>query len=120
MKISTQLTIFFVAFNCFAGIVMGMGVAEELGINVETGNPEQIEQLSNTDQVDLGNNVGSTLFGMYNRLTQQVGTLFYSIAPGFKMLKMFLPNIWIDLFLSPIAAVIVTKDIIAFARGTDL
>jgi hypothetical protein len=36
------------------------------------------------------------------------------------MLKVFLPDIWIDAFLSPIAVVIVTKDMIAFARGTDL
>lgn len=120
MKMSTQLTIFFVAFNAFAAVVMGMGVAEELGVNVGTGSPDQLEQLSSKDRVDLGNNVGGTLFGMYNQLTQQVGTLFYSIAPGFQMLKLFIPNIWVDAFLSPISVVIVTKDIIGFARGSDL
>jgi hypothetical protein len=120
MKMSTQITIFFIAFNAMAAVVMGMGVAEELGVNVETGSPERIEQIGQQDQVDLGNNVGGTLFGMYNRLTQQVGAIFYSLTPGFAMLKVFLPDIWIDAFLSPIAVVIVTKDMIAFARGTDL
>ena len=120
MKMSTQITIFFIAFNGFAAVVMGMGVAGELGINAETGSPERIEQIGQQDRVDLGNNVGGTLFGMYNRLTQQVGAIFYSLTPGFAMLKVFLPDIWIDAFLSPIAVVIVTKDMIAFARGTDL
>jgi len=134
MKMSTQITIFFIAFNAMAAVVMGMGVAEELGVNVETGSPERIEQIGQQDRcpnnqaskdecasgVDLGNNVGGTLFGMYNRLTQQVGAIFYSLTPGFAMLKVFLPDIWIDAFLSPIAVVIVTKDMIAFARGTEL
>jgi len=120
MKMSTQLTIFFVAFNALAGVVVGMGVAEDLGINAETGDPAQLEELGENDDINLGNNVGGTLFGMYNVLTQQVGALFYSIAPGFAMLRNFLPNIWIDVFLSPIATVVVTKDLLGFARGGDL
>jgi hypothetical protein len=117
---STQITIFFIAFNAMAGVVMGMGVDEQLGINVETGNPEQLEEITTQDEIDLGNNVGSTLFGMYNVLTDQIGNIFYTLAPGFKMLRVFVPNIWVDLFLSPIASIIVTKDIIGFARGVDV
>jgi len=117
---STQITLFFVAFNAFAGILIASGVAGDLGINVETGDPQQIEELSDKKKTGLGNNVGGTLFGMYNQLSQQVGTIFYTITPGFAMLKNFLPDLWVDFLLSPLATVIVSKDIIAFARGTDL
>jgi len=120
MKMSTQLTLFFVAFNALAGVFVATGVAADLGINAETGEPQQFEQLSAKDNVRMGNSVGGTLFGMYNVLTQQVATIFYAVAPGFRMLRNFVPNLWVDVFLSPIASVIVTKDIIAFARGGDL
>jgi hypothetical protein len=120
MKMSTQLAIFFVSFNAIAGIALGMGVAQELGINAETGNPQQLEQATQQTEPDLGSNVGSTLFGMYNQLTSQLGTIFYAIAPGFAMLRNFIPNIWVDALLSPVASLVVSKDLIAFARGTDL
>lgn len=120
MKMSTQLTIFFVTFNALALVVTGMGVAADLGINAETGNPETIADAGQQRPTNLGNNVGGTLFGMYNVLTQQAGDLFYTYAAGFRMLRAYLPNIWIDVFLSPIATVVVTKDLIAFARGGDL
>lgn len=121
MKMSTQLTLFFIAFNAFGGILIASGVAGQLGINAETGSPDQIEQLSASDEeIALGNQVGGTLFGMYNQLTKQVGSIFYAVAPGFAMLKNFLPDLWVDYLLSPMASVIVAKDLIAFARGTDL
>jgi hypothetical protein len=118
MKMSTQLAIFFVSFNAIAAVVMGMGVATELGINAETGNPDGLQPPDK--ETRLGSSTTGTLFGMYNALSQQVATLFYSITPGFAMLRSFLPNIWIDLLLSPVATIVVSKDIIAFARGTDL
>jgi hypothetical protein len=126
MKMSTQMALFFVAFNLAAGVIAGMGVAAELGINTETGNPGALspesvsERQASGDDTQLGSSTSGTLFGMYNALSNQIKTIFYSVAPGFAMLRNFLPNIWVDLFLSPIASIVVTKDIIAFARGTDL
>jgi hypothetical protein len=126
MKMSTQLAIFFIAFNGIAAVVMGMGVAQELGINAETGNPDGLqpdtvsEKQAAGDGPQLGSTNQGTLFGMYNKLSDGVLTLFYSAAPGFAMLRSFLPNIWIDLVLSPVASIVITKDVIAFARGTDL
>jgi hypothetical protein len=120
MKMSTQFTIFFVAFNALAAVVLGMGVAAELGISAETGSPAAIEQAGQSQDVRMGNSVGGTLFGMYNVLTQQAAALFYTVAPGMAMLRNFLPNLWVDVFLSPLATLIATKDIIAFARGVDL
>jgi hypothetical protein len=118
MKMSTQLAIFFVAFNALALVLTTTGVAADIGINAETGNPDALNDFDN--DISLGNNVGGTLFGMYNRLTQQAGQIFYTYAAGFAILRAYLPNIWIDAFLSPLAGLVVTKDLIALARGTDL
>jgi len=120
MKMSTQFTIFFITFNALAAIMMGMGVAEELGLNVETGNPGAFDNATDRRDVRMGNSVGGTLFGMYNVLTQQASTLFYTLLPGMEMLKIFLPNLWIDVLLKPIGTLIAVKDTIAFARGDDL
>jgi len=120
MKMSTQFTIWFIAFNAAAGIMLGLGVADDLGINVETGSPDQIEQVTTEEDVSLGNNVGGTLFGMYNQLTNQLGNIFYAVLPGMKMLKIFVPDIFVDALLTPLATLIATKDVIAFARGTDV
>jgi len=123
MKMSTQFTIWFIAFNAAAGIMIGLGVTDDLGINVETGSPDQIEEVTTQEKeevVSLGNNVGGTLFGMYNQLSSQIGNIFYAILPGMKMLKIFVPDIFVDLLLTPLATLIATKDVIGFARGTDV
>lgn len=120
MKMSTQFTIWFVAFNAISGIMIGLGVAEDLGLNVETGSPDQIEAATDQKNTNLGNNVGGTLFGMYNQLSQQVNTIFNAVLPGMKMLTLFVPDIFVKLLLTPLAGLIVGKDLLAFARGTDL
>jgi len=120
MKMSIQFTIYFIAFNALAFILMQSGVAAELGLNAETGNPQAIEEAGERKDIRMGSSVGGTLFGMYNVLTQQAAALFYTFAPGLEMLKNFLPNLWVDVFLSPICTVIVTKDIIGTALKIDL
>ncbi|UIP01699.1 hypothetical protein Hbl1158_16990 (plasmid) [Halobaculum sp. CBA1158] len=119
MRISTQLAVFFIAFNLFGGMMVGMGVAGDLGLNLETGSPDEIEQATEKDDVGLGNSVGGTLFGMYNTLTDQVGIIVNTIAPGFAMLKLFLPNAIVDPFAA-LAGVFVIVDLLSYARGTDL
>lgn len=116
---SSQIALFFIIFNVFAGIVGTMGVAAELGLSVETGNPSQLERATDQREPDLGASSGSTLFGMYNSLSDQLGTMFYSIAPGFDMLRNFLPGVFVD-GMYGVASFIISKDLIAFARGTDL
>jgi len=119
MKMSTQIAIWFIAFNAIAGVVVGMGVADELGVQLDTGDTGDLEEYQQPAEPNLGAGAGATLFGMYNALTGQVWDLFYSIFAGMAMLKIFLPNIWVDA-LSVIVGAIVTKDIIGFARGEDL
>jgi len=123
MRISTQLAVFFIAFNLFAAMLgggsAGLGVAEDLGINVETGDSNAIDKATSKEDVGLGNSVGGTLFGMYNQLTNQVGVLVNTIAPGFAMLKLFLPSKIVDPFAT-IAGVFVIVDLLSYARGADL
>lgn len=119
MRISTQLAVFFIAFNLFGGVMVGMGVAEDLGLNLDTGNPQAIEEATQKEDIGLGNSVGGTLFGMYNQLTNQVGVVVNTIAPGFAMLKLFLPNRIVDPFAA-IAGVYVIVDLLSYARGADL
>jgi hypothetical protein len=119
MNVSTQLAIFFIAFNLFGGMMVGLGIDDDLGINLETGNPDQIEQATAKEDVGLGNSVGGTLFGMYNQLTNQVGVIVNTIAPGFAMLKLFLPNAIVDPFAA-LAGVFVVVDLLSYARGVEL
>lgn len=120
MRPSTQFTLFFVLFNAIAGLFIFSGAAATLGINAETGNPQQFEEITSKTEVQTGSAVGDTLFGMYNALGRQVGTILYSVTPGFTMLKLFLPDAWVDYVLQPVALLIVTVDILGFMRGTRL
>lgn len=122
MRVSTQLAVFFIAFNLFGGMMVGLGIHEDLGLNLETGSPDAIEDATAKGQegdVGLGNSVGGTLFGMYNQLTAQVGVVVNTIAPGFAMLKNFLPNRIVDPFAA-LAGVFIVIDILSYARGFDL
>jgi hypothetical protein len=119
MRISTQVAIFFIAFNLFAGMMMGLGVDDDLGINLETGDPQELETATEKKDVGLGSSVGGTLFGMYNQLTNQVGVIVNTIAPGFAMLKLFLPNAIVDPFAA-LAGVFVIIDLLSYARGFSL
>lgn len=123
MRITTQLAVFFVAFNLFGGMLIGLGVADDLGINLDTGDPAAIdkveEKATDDEKVGLGNAVGGTLFGMYNALTRQFGLLVNTIAPGFAMLKLFVPSAIIDPF-AIIAGMITLVDLLSYARGFDL
>lgn len=119
MRVSTQLAVFFIAFNLFGGMMMGLGVNEDLGLSLETGSPDAIEDATAKEDVGLGNSVGGTLFGMYSQLTGQVGVVVNTIAPGFAMLKLFLPAAIIDPFAA-LAGVFVVIDLLSYARGADL
>lgn len=119
MRITTQLALFFIAFNLLAHMFIGLGIAGHLGVNMETGRPDAIDDATNEDEVSLGNGVGGTLFGMYNVLTNQFGVLVNTIAPGFAMLKLFLPGSIVDPF-ALIAGTMTFVDLLSYARGADL
>lgn len=119
MKMSVQISLFLVCFNAFAGLVVATGVAGDLGIHVQEG--YEVVEPATVEEPDLGGSgIQSTLFAMYNRLTQQVADIMWAITPGYQMLKAYVPDAWVDFVLLPVSSVIVGKDMIAFARGTDL
>lgn len=119
MRISTQIALFFIAFNAFAGMMIGFGVTDDLGINLETGEQEQLKEATSQEKVDLGNGVGGTLFGMYNVLTGQLEIIVDTIAPGFAMLELFLPRKVVDP-LAVCAGLFTLADLLSYARGVDV
>lgn len=120
MKMSVQISLFLVCFNAFGGLLVASGVAGDLGIQVQQQGTQVVERAT-VEEPDLGGSgIQNTLFGMYNRLTQQVSDIMWAITPGFQMLKAYVPDMWVDFVLLPVSSVIVGKDMIAFARGTDL
>lgn len=119
MRITTQLALFFIAFNAFAAMMIGFGVTDDLGINLETGEQEQLEEATSQESVDLGNGVGGTLFGMYNVLTNQVGTIVDTVTPGFAMMKLFLPAKVVEPFAA-CAGLFTLADLLSYARGVDV
>lgn len=121
MKMSTQFTIWFLVFNAVSGIMIGMGVADDLGLSVQTGQQEQITAAGDTDAINVTNNPDSnTLIGLRTSLAQQVTTIFLAVLPGMRMLQLFIPDPFVTFLLAPLASLIVVKDVIAFLRGTDL
>lgn len=122
MKMTTQFAIFFIAFNGMAGLMTATGVAADLGINVETGNPQQVTAAGEVDEINISAGSGSprTLFSLRTGLAQQATAIFNAVLPGMAMLKNFVPDAFVELILTPVAGLVVAKDVIGFLRGTDL
>ena len=53
MKMSTQIAIWFIAFNAIAAVVVGMGVADELGVQLDTGDTGDLEQFEQPQEPTL-------------------------------------------------------------------
>jgi len=60
----TALVVFFVGMNVFAGMMIGMGVDDTLGINTQIGGDSATSSIANED-VPSGGGLGSTLFGLF-------------------------------------------------------
>jgi len=70
----TTLVIFFFAFNLFAGMLLTTGVAGTLGVDANVGEDQEFNETKNdAKDVSTGTSTGSTLFGMYNVLSSQLG-----------------------------------------------
>lgn len=120
MRAITSIVLFLVAFNAGAGALQASGAAADLGINAETGDPDAVSSLGdNPDEIELGTSRGGTLFGSRIALVRQAQAIFYGFAPGFQMLRIFLPNVFVD-FLSSIASFLATAAVLSYARGYDL
>lgn len=117
----TTLVIFFIFLNLFAGVLMSTDAAAAMGIETNVGGDDAVDEVTGNDDVESGAPTGSTLFGMYNVLAEQVGGLFDVIYPGIEMMQAGgLPNYLANKILEPLATVIIIIDVISFFRGWGL
>lgn len=121
MRVSVWIVMFLLFFNAGAGMLISTGVADEIGINPQTGNDDRLEAANESaSNINPGSGSGGTLFGLYNALAQTLETIFNAILPGAAMLKTAgFPAFFVD-FLFTAAFVIVGLDTIAFFRGYEL
>jgi len=120
MRISTQLVLFFIFFNAGAGMLVGSGVAADLGIDAQTNAPDELDQASTAAENAQPGQAGATLFGLYARLANITQTIFNSLFPGMAMLKRTpIPGFFID-FVSSGLSIIAFVNIASFLRGTEL
>jgi len=120
----TTLVIFFFAFNLFAGMLLTTGVAGTLGVDANVGEDQEFNETKNdAKDVSTGTSTGSTLFGMYNVLSSQLGKngIFGTIFPGLRMLRRAgVPAFITEGFLGPLFSVMMAIGMISFLRGWDL
>lgn len=118
----TTLLIFFLAMNLFAGLLMNTGVAADMGIETNIGGDTAVENTTSyaNDTVDTGTSTGSTLFGMYNVLTEGVNTIISTVTAGHIMLAQAGVPTPITNMLNVMFGVVIALDIISFARGWGL
>jgi len=87
-KISMWIVIFLVSFNAGAGLLIGSGAADYIGVSPEVCTPDSVSNAAETSQnVDTGTGGGSTLFGFYNALADPLESIFDAIFPGAAMMK---------------------------------
>lgn len=117
---TVYVVIFMVALNAFAGMIVGAGVDDTIGIDAHIGGDETINSVqSAANDPESGTGAGSTLFGMYHTVTQIVGRIF-SILPAFNMLGRAGVPWFIIGFFTEVMGVIIGIDTVAFLRGYDL
>lgn len=118
----TTLVVFFVAFNLFAGMLMSTGVASTLGLDAQVGEDGEFDKTTgDASDIESGTPQGDNLFGMYNVLATQVGSLFDTIFPGLRMLnRAGVPAYITGGFLGPLFSVMIMIGTVSFLRGWDL
>ena len=118
----TTLVVFFLAFNLFAGVLAGMGVADALGMDTTVGEDEEVDKLDEqASDVQTGTGSGETLFGMYNVLASGLESIYGFVFPGLRMLERFgVPTELTQQFLAPLFSLMIAIAIAAYVRGYDL
>lgn len=124
MRVSIYLLIFLILFNGWAGLLQQYDIDDQLGINAETGDPQELDEAkSAADNIQTGQSIGGTLLGYYNALLNTVEGMVTGLQPGVQMLVNISPPgpaedviVW----AGTIIPIIVATDLIAVARGVDL
>jgi hypothetical protein len=75
------------ALSVWAGFLTSTGIAADIGLDARlSGDEIQDQAQSATEDIETGAPTGNTLFGLYNVLSDQLGTLFGIINPGLRLL----------------------------------
>lgn len=114
------LTVFFISFNLFAGLLMSSGAAATLGIDATVGEDQATDDLTNENDLATGSPTSGTLFGLYNVVSSQLAGFFEYIFPGLRMIGRFgVPNEIINM-LGGVFSVITPIGVASFLRGFNL
>jgi len=124
MRTSVALLIFFILLNGWAGLLQQYDLNEHVGITAETGDPGELEDAQNASSTfDTGDQVGGTLLGMYNSLTNVVEKMFVGLQPGGRMLLNLAPPGVVEdfiMWLFSVVQILMGIDLLAYQRGVDL
>ncbi len=103
-------------------MLMATGVAGALGLDAQVGEDSSVDQrVENSKDISSGSPGGSTLFGMYNVLSIQIGGFFNVIFPGLRMLnRAGVPSFITSGFLAPLFTLMIGIGVMSFLRGWDL
>jgi hypothetical protein len=83
----TLLAFGLLALSLWAGFLTSTGIAADIGLESRIGGDAVADQAQQaTADVDTGSSSDETLFGLYNVLSNQLGTLFGIINPGLRLL----------------------------------
>lgn len=118
----TTLVVFFVAFNLFAGVVVGVGIDSMLGIDATVDDPAFDEQADmSQDEVPTGTGSGESLLGLYNVLGGFVGSIYETLLPGLNLLERAgVPSFITTGILAPLFSILTVIALASYLRGYDL
>lgn len=117
-KISMWIVLFLLFFNGGAVMLQASGAADYLGVTPATGGGERLDDVSDElNSYETGNGGGSTLFGLYNTLSQPLEAAFNAIFPGAQMLKNVGVPGYLVTFLFTGLAVVPGYDLLVFLRA---
>jgi len=130
----TAIALGVVAMSLITGMMQAQGVFAIMGLGgvsqdcPDDPTEEQVNHIAdckiddlNDEEVGIGSSTGSTLFGMYNVLADQVGAIYGVIFPGLVILERAGVPGWITVgFFGNMFSLMITISIISFARGYGL
>lgn len=120
-RITTTVTVFFIAMNLFAGMLMAAGVDHTLGLDANIGGDEAVnESVSQAEEVRTGTGLGATLFAMYNVLAEGLSSILTVVFPALNMLERTGVPTYITTLLGTVFTVILAIDFVSFLRGFNL
>lgn len=116
---TTVVVVFFLAMNLFAGVMVATGTDATLGIDTEVGADAAANSITGQQSnVPSGGGAFSTLFGMYQILTNFVHGIFAFVFPAVGMLSAAgVPSVITNQIITPLLSLVFVLDIVSFFRG---